>query len=146
VIRIQEEDFDVGAEIANLRGGRGDVGAIVSFVGTVRGEGGVATMTLEHYPGMTEKELAKIEAKARSRWPLLDCLIVHRAGRLRAGDNIVLVIVLSAHRRAAFEAAEFVMDHLKTTAPFWKTEEGAEGRVWLPARESDDDAAARWSS
>lgn len=143
MIRIQEEDFDVGAEIAALRSGRSDIGAIVSFIGTVRGEK-AAALALEHYPGMTEKELAKIEAEARSRWPLLDCLIVHRVGRLLPGDAIVLAVTLSAHRRAAFESAEFVMDYLKTNAPFWKSEECAEGPAWVPARETDAADAARW--
>ncbi len=145
MIRVQEEDFDIGAEIARLRVGRTDIGAIASFAGAVRGEAaGVAAMTLEHYPGMTEKELARIEAEARSRWPLLDCLIVHRVGRLAPGDNIVLVVTLSAHRRAAFEAAEFLTDYLKTKAPFWKAEESAAGSAWVAARESDDADAARW--
>jgi molybdopterin synthase catalytic subunit len=144
VIRVQQEDFDIGAEIARLRSGRTDAGAVVSFVGAVRGgDGGAGAMTLEYYPGMAEKELARIEAGARSRWPLLDCLIVHRVGRLAAGDTIVLVVTLAAHRRAAFESAEFLMDYLKTKAPFWKSEEGVEGG-WAPARESDDADAARW--
>ncbi|MFZ1106932.1 MAG: molybdenum cofactor biosynthesis protein MoaE [Rhodomicrobium sp.] len=145
MIRVQEQDFDIGAEIAALRKGRTDVGAIASFIGTVRGEGGgLAAMTLEHYPGMTENELERIEAEARSRWPLLDCLIVHRAGRLLPGDNIVLAVTLSAHRRAAFEAVEFLMDYLKARAPFWKSEESGAHRSWVAARESDDADAARW--
>jgi molybdopterin synthase catalytic subunit len=108
------------------------------------GNGAVTAMTLEHYPGMTEKELARIEAEAKERWPLLDSLIVHRIGRLVAGDNIVLVVTLSTHRDAAFEAAQFMMDYLKTSAPFWKTEETAEGSHWVAARESDEAGAARW--
>jgi molybdopterin synthase catalytic subunit len=145
VIRVQEDDFDIGDEIARLRNGRTDVGAIACFAGAVRGgEGGASAMTLEHYPGMTEKELARIEAEACSRWPLLDCLIVHRVGRLTPGDNIVLVVTLSAHRRAAFESAEFLMDYLKTKAPFWKSEENGEGRGWVASRESDVADAARW--
>jgi molybdopterin synthase catalytic subunit len=148
MIRVQSQDFDIGAEIAALRSGRTDVGAIAAFIGTVRDQAGtnaVTAMTLEHYPGMTEKELARIEAEAHARWPLLDSLIVHRTGRLLPGDNIVLVITLSAHRDAAFEAARFLMDYLKTDAPFWKTEETAEGRHWVAARESDQASAARWS-
>ena len=147
MIRVQQQDFDVGAEIAVLRKGRTDIGAIAAFVGLVRDHAGgreVTSMTLEHYPGMTEKELARIEAEARERWPLLDCLIVHRAGRLSAGDNIVLVITLSEHRHAAFEAAQFLMDYLKTTAPFWKSEQNGEERHWVVPRDADDAAAERW--
>ena len=147
MIRVQQQDFDVGAEIAVLRKGRADIGAIAAFVGLVRDHAGgreVTSMTLEYYPGMTEKELARIEAEARERWPLLDCLIVHRAGRLSAGDNIVLVITASEHRRAAFEAAQFLMDTLKTTAPFWKSEENGEDRHWVAPRDADDAAAERW--
>ena len=147
MIRVQKEDFDAGAEIARLRQGRTDVGAIAVFVGLVRDLAAgseVKSMTLEHYPGMTEKELARIEAEARERWPLLDCLIVHRVGRLLPGDAIVLVITLSAHRHAAFDAAQFLMDYLKTTAPFWKSEESAQGRHWVTPRDADDAAAERW--
>jgi len=147
MIRVQQQDFDVGAEIALLRKGRADIGAIAAFVGLVRDHAGgreVTSMTLEHYPGMTEKELARIEAEARERWPLLDCLIVHRTGRLSAGDNIVLVITLSEHRRAAFESAQFLMDYLKTTAPFWKSEENGDDRHWVAPRDADDAAAERW--
>jgi molybdopterin synthase catalytic subunit len=147
MIRVQEQDFDIGAEIAALRKGRTDAGAIAAFIGTVRGQAqndDVGAMTLEHYPGMTEKELARIEAEAHARWPLLDSLVVHRTGRLLPGDNIVLVITLSAHRGAAFEAAQFLMDYLKTSAPFWKTEETSAGRQWVAARESDDAEAGRW--
>jgi molybdopterin synthase catalytic subunit len=147
MIRVQHQDFDVGAEITSLRKDRADVGAIAAFVGLVRDHAGgreVTSMTLEHYPGMTEKELARIEAEARERWPLLDCLIVHRVGQLSAGDNIVLVITLSEHRHAAFEAAQFLMDYLKTTAPFWKSEENGEERHWVAPRDADDAAAERW--
>jgi molybdopterin synthase catalytic subunit len=147
MIRVQEQDFDIGAEIAALRKGRTDAGAIAAFIGTVRGQAqndDVSAMVLEHYPGMTEKELARIEGEAQARWPLLDSLIVHRTGRLLPGDNIVLVIALSAHRSAAIEAAQFLMDYLKTSAPFWKTEETRSGRQWVEARESDDAGAARW--
>lgn len=147
MIRLQAQDFDIGAEIAALRKGRTDAGAIAAFAGTVRDHakgGAITAMTLEHYPGMTEKELARIEAEAHARWPLLDSLIVHRIGRLLPGENIVLVVTLSAHRQAAFEAAQFLMDYLKTTAPFWKTEETSEGSHWVAARESDEAGAARW--
>jgi molybdopterin synthase catalytic subunit len=149
MIRVQTEDFDTGAEIAALRNGQTDAGAIVAFVGTVREHaknGAITAMTLEHYPGMTESELERIEAEAHQRWPLLGSLIVHRIGRLLPGDNIVLVVTLSTHRQAAFESAEFLMDYLKTSAPFWKTEETAEGAShWVAARESDEADAARWA-
>jgi molybdopterin synthase catalytic subunit len=146
-VRVQQEDFDAAAEVAALTAGRTDIGAIVTFTGRVRGgEGGVAAMTLEHYPGMTEAELSRIEAEAHSRWPLQASLIVHRVGELKPGDNIVLVVTASAHRQAAFEAAGFLMDYLKTRAPFWKKETDASGNaVWVEARESDDSAARRWS-
>jgi len=145
--RVQQGDFDAAAEVAALTAGRTDIGAIVTFTGRVRGgEGGVAAMTLEHYPGMTEAELSRIEAEAHSRWPLQASLIVHRVGELKPGDNIVLVVTASAHRQAAFEAAGFLMDYLKTRAPFWKKETDASGNaVWVEARESDDSAARRWS-
>jgi molybdopterin synthase catalytic subunit len=148
MIRVQENDFDTGAEIRALTAGRDDIGAIVTFTGTVRREAGAKTiraMTLEHYPGMTEKELARIEAEAASRWKLNASLIVHRHGRLEPGDNIVLVITASSHRQDAFDAAQFLMDYLKTSAPFWKKEELAEGADhWVEARSVDDTAAARW--
>jgi molybdopterin synthase catalytic subunit len=145
VIRVQTQDFDVGVEIAALRAGRTDIGAIVSFTGTVRdAHGDVTEMTLEHYPGMTEKELERIEAEATERWPLQASLIVHRVGTLKPGDNIVLVITASAHRDAAFDAARFLMDDLKTNAPFWKRESGPHGSQWVEAKESDEDATTRW--
>lgn len=148
MIRVQSEDFDIGQEVRALTAGRTDVGAIVTFTGTVRGEtkgGGIVAMTLEHYPGMTEEQLASVEAEAQARWPLQDSLIIHRYGRLVPGDNIVLVVTLSAHRHAAFEAAEFLMDYLKSRAPFWKKEEAADGSGdWVDARDSDDAAIARW--
>lgn len=147
MIRVQEEDFDIGVETRAMRKGRTDIGGIAAFMGLVRdhaSSGEVTAMTLEHYPGMTEKELARIEAEARARWPLLDILIVHRVGRLLPGDSIVLVITLSAHRDAAFQAAQFLMDYLKTQAPFWKTEETEDGRQWVAARETDDNQARRW--
>lgn len=150
MIRIQEQDFDIGAEVRALSAGRPDIGAVVTFTGVVRGESAgqsLASMTLEHYPGMTEAELARVESEANERWPLLASLVIHRTGRLAPGDNIVLVVTASAHRRAAFEAAEFLMDYLKSRAPFWKKEEGAEsaGR-WVDARECDDIAAERWGA
>jgi molybdopterin synthase catalytic subunit len=146
-VRVQREDFDVGAEVKRLTAGRTDIGAVVTFTGTVRGDStGVAALTLEHYPGMTEEELARVEAEAAARWPLQASLIVHRIGTLQPGDNIVLVVTASAHRQAAFDAAAFLMDYLKTRAPFWKKELDADGRErWVEARESDDAAVERWS-
>ena len=146
-VRVQTEDFDIGAEIAQLRKGNAKIGAIASFIGLVRdmNEGDdVSTMTLEHYPGMTEKALEDIVAQAKSRWKLYDALVVHRVGRLLPLDQIVLVVVTSAHRGDAFSACEFLMDYLKTQAPFWKKEDTAKGARWVDARESDDAAAARW--
>jgi len=148
-VRVQTEDFDVSHELARLRAGRPGVGAVASFVGTVRdlNEGrGVATMTLEHYPGMTEKSLEAIIGQAKARWDLDDVLVVHRVGELRPLEQIVLVAVTSAHRGEAFAACEFVMDWLKTRAPFWKKERTPEGERWVDARESDDAAAARWGA
>lgn len=148
MIRVQSGDFDIGAEIERVRAGRTDIGAVVSFTGTVRETKTerVAAMTLEHYPGMTERELARIEAEARERWPITDCTIIHRYGRLEPGENIVLVVTASAHRQAAFEAAQFLMDYLKTSAPFWKSEETPDGLRWVEASGADDDAARRWAS
>ncbi len=145
--RVQREDFDVAAEIAALTAGRTDVGAIVTFTGRVRGdEGSVAAMTLEHYPGMTETELSRIEAEALLRWSLQASLIVHRVGELKPGNNIVLVVTVSVHRQAAFEAASFVMDYLKTRAPFWKKVTDASGKTaWVDVREADERAVRRWS-
>jgi molybdopterin synthase catalytic subunit len=145
-VRVQREDFDIGAEIARLTAGRTDVGAVVSFTGRVRdNEGRLAGLTLEHYPGMTEAELSRIQDEARQRWPLKACLIVHRVGELVPGDNIVAVVTASEHRQAAFEAADFLMDYLKTRAPFWKKEvsSGGDG-TWVEGRESDEAAARRW--
>ena len=147
-VRVQAEDFDLSSEVERLTAGRTDVGAVVTFTGTVRAEAGgrsLASMTLEHYPGMTEAELARVEAEACARWPLSASLIIHRTGELRPGDNIVLVVTASAHRQAAFEAAAFLMDYLKTRAPFWKKETGTDGTGhWVDARDSDTDALARW--
>jgi molybdopterin synthase catalytic subunit len=146
VIRVQQENFDIGAEVAQLKGGRSDIGAIVTFTGTVRDrDGAVEEMMLEHYPGMTERELARIEAEAHARWPLQASLIVHRYGALKPGDNIVLVVTASEHRDAAFDAAKFLMDYLKTSAPFWKRESGRGGSHWVEAEASDADVAARSS-
>ncbi len=146
-IRIQTDTFDMGTEIDALRAGRLDVGAVASFVGYARhiNDGsGVTAMTLEHYPGMTEKALAALADEAAVRWPLIGTTIIHRVGRLLPGDPIVLVAVASRHRGDAFAACEFIMDFLKTQAPFWKKEETPEGARWVEARASDDTAAARW--
>jgi molybdopterin synthase catalytic subunit len=147
MIRVQEHPFDAGAELQKLKAGNRSIGGTVVFVGTVRdlSEGaGVRAMTLEHYPGMTEKALEDIEAEALRRWPLDATLVIHRHGRLEPGEDIVLVITASAHREAAFAACHFLIDWLKTKAPFWKLEEGSEGAAWVAAKDSDDDAAARW--
>jgi molybdopterin synthase catalytic subunit len=148
-VRVQREDFEVGTEVRRLTAGRTDIGAIVTFTGTVRSDNDgnrIAGMTLEHYPGMTEAELARVEAEAGRRWPLQASLVVHRIGALKPGDNIVLVVTASAHREAAFAAAEFLMDYLKTSAPFWKKERGPDGAErWVEARQSDDRAIERWT-
>jgi molybdopterin synthase catalytic subunit len=156
MIKVQRENFDVGAELERLTAGRHDIGGVASFVGLVRdliggpgsavAAGGkpISAMTLEHYPGMTEKKLQEIEAEAGRRWPLAASLIIHRYGRLEPGERIVLVATASAHRQAALEACAFLIDWLKTQAPFWKLEETPEGAEWVEARESDDTAAERW--
>lgn len=146
-VRVQREDFDAGAEIARLRAGNPKVGAVASFIGVARdvNDGdAVAAMTLEHYPGMTERALEDICAQARARFDLIDVLIVHRVGELQPGDQIVLVAVTGSHRGEAFAACEFVIDYLKTEAPFWKKERTAAGERWVEARESDDERRARW--
>lgn len=147
-VRVQHDDFDVSAETEKLIGGRTDIGAIVTFTGRVRGadsERQIDALTLEHYPDMTEAEMARIEAEAHARWPLQASLLIHRVGVLHAGDNIVLVIAASTHRQAAFEAAAFLMDFLKTRAPFWKKETMPSGETkWVDARAEDDGAADRW--
>ena len=147
--RIQEADFDLAHEITTLIAGNLSVGGVGSFIGTVRGQNDgetISALTLEHYPGMTEQELIRIEAEARARWPLLGVTIIHRIGRLVPGDNIVLVLVTSQHRHAACQACEFIMDYLKTDAPFWKSEELEDGTVrWIEPRETDDAAKQRWS-
>lgn len=148
VVRIQREDFDLAAELAALSAGRRDIGALVSFTGLCRDEGGMlAALELEHYPGMAEAEIARVAAQAAQRWPLLGLLAIHRYGLVRPGEQIVLVIAASAHRSAAFEAADFMMDYLKTRAPFWKREHLADGSIggWVEAKREDDDAARRWS-
>ena len=147
-IRIQQADFDIAREIAALTAGRIDIGAVVSFSGICRGsENGepIAALTLEHYPGMAEAEIKRHADEAMSRWPLQGLTVIHRVGRIMPGENIVLVVTASQHRQAAFEAAEFLMDYLKTSAPFWKREEGTSGANWVEARSHDDDAAARWT-
>ena len=147
MIRVQREDFDPGAELAALTLGRHDIGGAVSFVGLVRDmtpQGKVGAMTLEHYPGMTEKQLQAIDDEAHRRWPLAASLVVHRYGRLEPGERIVLVLTASPHRDAAFDACRFLIDWLKTKAPFWKLEEGEGGAAWVEARASDDASAARW--
>jgi molybdopterin synthase catalytic subunit len=161
MIKVQREDFDVGAELEQLTAGQHDIGGVASFVGLVRefvgaaGEGppagspgavgkAISAMTLEHYPGMTEKKLAEIEAEAGRRWPLAASLIIHRYGRLEPGERIVLVATASAHRQGALEACAFLIDWLKTQAPFWKLEETPDGAEWVEARESDGAAAERW--
>lgn len=147
-VRVQEEDFDIGAELAALTDGNAAIGGLCSFVGLVRDMNlgdDVGAMTLEHYPGMTEKLLAEIETEAKSRWPLEATLIVHRVGRLGPGDRIVLVAAASPHREAAFEACHFLIDWLKTKAPFWKSEEvPGGGDRWVEARDSDEEAAEKW--
>lgn len=146
-IRIQTEDFDLGAEVARLRANQPQVGAVVAFVGTVRdmNEGSsVASMELEHYPGMTEKALEAIVGQARARWELLDALVIHRVGLLQPLEQIVLVAVTARHRGEAFAACEFIMDYLKTQAPFWKKEQTPQGARWVDARTTDDEALAKW--
>jgi molybdopterin synthase catalytic subunit len=147
MIKVQSTKFDVSVELAAMRAGRTDIGGTAIFVGSVRdlSEGAkVSAMTLEHYPGMTEKALQDIETEARTRWPIDDALIIHRYGTLEAGEDIVLVITCSAHREAAFQACEFLMDWLKTKAPFWKLEAGVDGARWVEAKVTDDAATARW--
>src|SRR5262249_28431165 len=146
-IRLQRENFDASTEAAKLTQGRTDIGAVVTFTGLCRGaESGepIAALTLEHYPGMAEAEIASHVEEAQSRWPLLGVTVIHRYGRIPPGENIVLVVTASSHRQAAFAAAEFLMDYLKTRAPFWKQVESAAGTTWVEAKQSDDAAADRW--
>lgn len=148
LIRIQSADFDPGAEIAALTAGRRDIGAVVSFTGLCRDEGGRLTaLELEHYPGMAEAEIGRVADTAAARWPLMGLVAIHRHGLVKPGEQIVLVIATSAHRRAAFEAADFMMDYLKTRAPFWKREHLVDGTIggWVDAKAEDDDAARRWT-
>jgi molybdopterin synthase catalytic subunit len=147
-VRVQNGDFDVSAEIAALRRGNSKIGAVASFVGVVRdvNDGdSVATLKLEHYPGMTEKAIERIVEEARSRWRIIDVTVIHRVGELKPLDQIVLVVVVGGHRGDAFAACEFIMDYLKTRAPFWKKEQTPEGERWVDARASDEDAAERWT-
>jgi len=146
-VRIQTEDFDLGRELERMRAGNAKIGAVASFVGLVRDVNEateVRTMTLEHYPGMTEKALAQIIDEARARWDIYDALIIHRVGELKPGDQIVLAAVAGAHRGEAFAACEFIMDYLKTRAPFWKKEQTPAGERWVEARASDEEKASRW--
>ncbi len=148
-VRIQREDFDASAEAAKLTRGRNDVGAVVTFTGLCRDEGGkLATLELEHYPGMAEEEILRVAAQAESRWPVLGGVAIHRFGKIAPGENIVLVVIAASHRAAAFAAAEFMMDYLKTRAPFWKKEHLADGRQggWVEAKDADDAAADRWKA
>lgn len=148
VVRIQREDFDLNAEVAALTRDRADIGAVVTFAGLCRDEGGkLAALELEHYPGMAEAEIGRVAAEAVERWPLNGLVAIHRYGLIKPGEQIVLVVAASRHRRAAFEAAEFLMDYLKTRAPFWKREHLSDGTVggWVEAKADDDTAAARWN-
>ncbi len=146
-IQVQEALFDVAAESAAMTAGRTDVGGVASFLGVCRGDDGLAAMVLEHYPGMTERALGRIAAEAEARWPLTGCTVIHRVGRILPGEPIVLVLTASAHRAAALESCAFLIDWLKTKAPFWKREEFADGDArWVAAKNEDDAAAARWSA
>ncbi|WP_316204854.1 molybdenum cofactor biosynthesis protein MoaE [Bradyrhizobium sp. SZCCHNS3004] len=148
-VRVQQEDFDTAREIAALSRGRTDVGAVVTFSGICRGSdhnAPLAALTLEHYPGMAEAEITRHAEQAMARWPLAGLTVIHRYGRITPGENIVLVVTASSHRQAAFEAAEFLMDYLKTNAPFWKREETEDGTSWVEAKSHDDAAAARWKA
>ncbi len=147
MIRVQTEDFDIGAEISRMTAGNTEIGGLASFVGLVRdyaGDDKISSMTLEHYPGMTEKQLAKLEAEARERWELQDVLIVHRYGTLNPGDRIVLVVTASAHREASLESCQFLIDWLKTKAPFWKLEDRESGAQWVESRNEDSVSADKW--
>jgi molybdopterin synthase catalytic subunit len=146
LIRIQTQDIDIASEVAALSMRSGDVGAIATFTGHVRADDGLTALTLEHYPAMTEREIARHVGEAEKRWPLLGLSIIHRVGRMLPGTRIVFVAVAASHRRAAFEACEFLMDYLKVHAPFWKQEERGDAATWVEARISDDDAAGRWKT
>jgi molybdopterin synthase catalytic subunit len=148
IIRIQQADFDIAREIAALTQSRTDIGAVVTFSGICRGGEGdkaIAALTLEHYPGMAEAEIGRHVTGATARWPLTGVTVIHRVGRIEPGENIMVVLTASAHRQAAFQAAEFLMDYLKASAPFWKREESSDGTSWVDARSHDDEAAARWT-
>ena len=148
-VRIQREPFDAAAEAAKIRHGRTDAGAVVTFTGVCRGdENGepIASLTLEHYPGMAEAEIERHVAEAAKRWPLIGVTVIHRFGRIVPGEDIMMVVAVSSHRAAAFEAADFLMDYLKTRAPFWKQVDKAEGKIWVEAKTSDDNAAERWAA
>ena len=148
-IRIQSEDFDTTTEVAALTNSRPDIGAVVTFTGLCRDEAGrLAALELEHYPGMAEEEIERVAAEAQTRWPLMGVTAIHRFGKIKPGENIVLVVTASAHRQAAFEAAEFLMDYLKTRAPFWKKEHNKDGSSgeWVSAKDADDSAAERWAN
>ena len=147
MIRVQTEDFDIGAEIGKMTAGNSEIGGLASFVGLVRdyaGDEKISSMTLEHYPGMTEKQLSRLEAEARERWDLQDVLIIHRYGTLNPGDRIVLVVTASAHREASLESCQFLIDWLKTKAPFWKLEDRESGAQWIESRSEDSVAADKW--
>jgi molybdopterin synthase catalytic subunit len=144
-IRIQREEFDAGAECTALSRANLQAGAVVAFTGVVRSDDGLCALTLEHYPGMTEREIVRHINEAERRWPLFGVTVIHRIGRLTPGENIVLIAVTSAHRKTAFEAAEFLVDYLKTRAPFWKEEQRGAATEWVEAKDSDDTAAARWN-
>ncbi len=148
-VRIQREPFDVAAEVAKIVRGRTDAGAVVTFTGICRGEENgepIAALTLEHYPGMAEAEIERHVVEAAQRWPLIGVTVIHRFGRIVPGDDIMMVVAVSSHRAAAFEAADFLMDYLKTRAPFWKQVEKAGGKIWIEAKTADDDAARRWAA
>ncbi|MGC9418181.1 MAG: molybdenum cofactor biosynthesis protein MoaE [Rhodovulum sp.] len=144
-VRVQAEPFDYGAECGAFAAGRRDAGAVVTFAGIVRDDGGLARLELEHYPGMTERALQKIADEATRRWALRDCLVIHRYGPMAPGDTIMMVATAAPHRADAFAAAEFLMDYLKSRAPFWKKEFGADGTSWVAARDEDEAALGRWS-
>ena len=143
-IRVQSEPFDVGEELARFALGRNDIGAEVSFTGIVRDDGGLTQMEIEHYPAMTEAAIAEIVATATERWDLKDCLVIHRYGQLRPGEKIMMVATAAGHRSEAFQAAEFLMDYLKSRAPFWKKEVTSDGSQWVAAKDADEDALSRW--
>lgn len=143
-VRVQDVPFDLGAELAAFGAGRTDIGAQVSFTGLVRDDGGLRHMEIEHYPGMTEKAIAGIEAEAARRWSLKASLVIHRYGKLAPGEQIMMVATAAGHRAEAFEAAEFLMDYLKSRAPFWKREVTADGAAWVAAKDEDEDALSRW--